>query len=111
MLLKRPPIVIVHHFYAEDPVGDRANEHVLRLVKLLNDCPLVEVILDLVLSGNSFFEHWVHEILGQLPKCEEIVARGYHVINAHVFWGVFFVETLHSSLELLCDDLINVQHF
>ena len=110
VFLKWSPVIVVHYFYAKDSICYWADEHVLHLIKFLYDCSLVEVLLDLIFSCNTLLNHRIHEILRQLPKCEEVVTWGYHMIDAHIFWSILFEKPLNSSLELLSDDLVYIQH-
>ena len=61
---------------------------VLHAVELLNDGPLVKVVLDLVFC-HTLFNHWFDQVLEDLPEKEEVVALGDDEIHRQVNLAFF----------------------
>ena len=82
----------------------------MHLVELLDDCALVEVLLDLIFCGDASGNHWVYEVLEDLPKQEGVVALCNHKVHLKVSLSIVIIELLQTSLILESDCLIDFQH-
>lgn len=96
----------------ENPVRNVLQKLVLHAVEVLDDCSLVEVLLNLLLCRDACLKQRVDQILEHLPEEEEVVALGDDEVHRQelVRRSLFVKEPLETCLVLECDRLVNVEH-
>ena len=96
----------------ENTVRDVRKELFLHAVEVLNDRPLIEMLLNLLFCSHARLEHGVDQVLEDLPEEEEVVALGdYEVHWKELIWCARFIkELLQACLVLECNSFVDVKH-